>query len=62
MSHIQDREETKDWDRFWGSGRVDDYLRYKNCPEESGKAGDKRPYDETGKNRKPESEREAGYT
>lgn len=31
MSVGRDEEETKDWDRFWNSGRVDDYLRYRGC-------------------------------
>lgn len=31
MSDGREAEETKDWDRFWGSGRVEDYLRYRNC-------------------------------
>ncbi|MEY8524889.1 hypothetical protein AALA90_17935 [Lachnospiraceae bacterium 38-10] len=31
MSIERDEEETKDWDRFWSSGRVDDYLRYRGC-------------------------------
>ncbi|MBD5550963.1 MAG: hypothetical protein HDQ96_07285 [Lachnospiraceae bacterium] len=30
----QDTGETNEWDRFWGSGRVEDYLRYKNCSQE----------------------------
>lgn len=30
----RDAEETKEWDRFWCSGRVEDYLRYKNCQED----------------------------
>lgn len=30
----QDEEETKQWDRFWGSGSVEDYLRFKGCQEE----------------------------
>lgn len=35
MSYGQDVEETKEWDRFWCSGRVEDYLRYKSsCQEE----------------------------
>lgn len=34
MSYKQNAEETKEWDRFWGSGKVDDYLRYKNCCRE----------------------------
>lgn len=33
MAVGQDAEETKEWDRFWGSGKVEDYLRYKNCQE-----------------------------
>lgn len=31
MSIGRDGEETKEWDRFWNSGRVDDYLRYRGC-------------------------------
>lgn len=31
MSFGQRAEGTKEWDRFWGSGKVEDYLRYKNC-------------------------------
>lgn len=31
MADRRDAEETKEWDRFWGSGRVEDYLRYRNC-------------------------------
>ena len=34
MSIGQDEEETKQWDRFWFSGSVEDYLRYKGCREE----------------------------
>lgn len=34
MSYGQDVEETKEWDRFWGSGRVEDYLRFKGCSQE----------------------------
>ncbi len=30
----QDEEEMRQWDRFWGSGSVEDYLRYKGCQEE----------------------------
>ena len=26
--------ETKQWDRFWFSGSVEDYLRYKGCRQE----------------------------
>ncbi len=29
----RDAEETKEWDRFWCSGRVEDYLSFKNCQE-----------------------------
>ena len=29
MSFRQSAEETKEWDRFWYSGSVEDYLRYK---------------------------------
>lgn len=35
MSYKQDAEETKEWDRFWGSGKIDDYLRYKSCRKET---------------------------
>ncbi len=35
MSYKQDAEETKEWDRFWGSGKIDDYLRYKSCRRET---------------------------
>ncbi len=31
MSVRRDEEETKEWDRFWNSGRGDDYLRYCGC-------------------------------
>ena len=34
MSIGQDEEETKQWDRFWFSGSVEDYLRYKGCRQE----------------------------
>lgn len=34
MSKRRDAEETKEWDRFWDSGKVEDYLRYKDCQEE----------------------------
>lgn len=34
MSKRRDAEETKEWDRFWDSGKVEDYLRYKGCQEE----------------------------
>lgn len=30
MSIRQDEEDTREWDRFWASGKVEDYLRYKN--------------------------------
>lgn len=40
MSYGQDAEETKEWDRFWGSGRVEDYLRYKNCCQEEKEESD----------------------
>lgn len=30
----RDAEGTKEWDRFWYSGRVEDYLRYKNCQKD----------------------------
>ena len=33
MSMGPDAEETKEWDRFWGSGKVEDYLRYRNCQD-----------------------------
>lgn len=36
MSGRQDAEETKEWDRFWDSGKVDDYLRYKGCHQAEG--------------------------
>lgn len=36
MSIGQDEEETKRWDRFWFSGSVEDYLRYKSCRREEG--------------------------
>lgn len=39
MSDGREAEETKDWDRFWGSGRVEDYLRYKNCRQGEENAG-----------------------
>ncbi len=40
MSIERDEEETKDWDRFWSSGRVDDYLRYRGCfRDEEGSGG-----------------------
>ncbi len=39
MSEKQDNGETKDWDRFWGSGKVDDYLRYRNCGCQAGHEG-----------------------
>ncbi len=39
MSEKQDSGETKDWDRFWGSGKVDDYLRYRNCGGQAGHEG-----------------------
>lgn len=31
-------EETEEWNRFWGSGKVEDYLNYKSChaKEEAG--------------------------
>ncbi len=35
MSIGQDEEETKQWDRFWFSGSVEDYLRYKGCRQEA---------------------------
>lgn len=31
MDTWRDTEETKEWDRFWGSGKVEDYLSYKSC-------------------------------
>jgi len=34
MAIGQDEEETKRWDRFWFSGSVEDYLRYKSCHQE----------------------------
>lgn len=36
----RDAEETEEWDRFWGSGKVDDYLRYISCHREAGKEKD----------------------
>ncbi len=30
MSIRRNAEETKEWDRFWGSGKVEDYLSYKS--------------------------------
>lgn len=36
MSIRQDGEETREWDRFWGSGKVEDYLRFKNCSQGDG--------------------------
>lgn len=39
MSGWRDAEETKEWDRFWGSGKVEDYLRYRNCCGEKERAG-----------------------
>lgn len=36
MSFGQSAEGTKEWDRFWGSGKVEDYLRYRNCRREEG--------------------------
>lgn len=44
MSFGQSAEETKEWDRFWDSGKVEDYLRYRNCcreeePEEAAYCG-----------------------
>ena len=29
MAIGRDEEENKEWNRFWGSGRVDDYLSFK---------------------------------
>lgn len=46
MSFEQSAEETKEWDRFWCSGKVEDYLRFRNCcgregkPEEAAYCGD----------------------
>lgn len=34
MSYGRDQEEAGKWDRFWGSGKVEDYLRYKSCHRE----------------------------
>ncbi len=34
MSIGQGAEETKEWDRFWNSGRVEDYLRYRSSHTE----------------------------
>lgn len=41
MSDRRDAEETKEWGRFWYSGRVEDYLRYRNCCGEEEKAGER---------------------
>ena len=57
MSIRQDGEETRDWDRFWGSGKVEDYLRYRNCRQESGEAEVEETYYGNG-NRKFLEERE----
>ncbi len=39
MSDGRDEEETKEWDRFWNSGRVEDYLRYCGCTREEDGCG-----------------------
>ena len=39
MSIGQDEEETKQWDRFWFSGSVEDYLSYKSCRQKDGQNG-----------------------
>ena len=41
MSVRQDGEGTKEWDRFWGSGKVEDYLRYKSCAQGTGAENDR---------------------
>lgn len=45
-------EETKEWDRFWDSGRVEDYLRYKGCQElsQKEKETEKKPEKKEGEN------------
>lgn len=52
MSFKQDAEETKEWDRFWGSGKVEDYLRYKSCHREEDAEAEEKTEDATycGKN------------
>ena len=40
MAIGRDEEETKEWSRFWGSGKVDDYLSYKaSCAADSNAGG-----------------------
>lgn len=41
MAVGQDAEGTKEWDRFWGSGKVEDYLRYKSCSQRTGTEKDR---------------------
>lgn len=56
MAVGRDAEETKEWDRFWDSGRVEDYLRYRGCFEKAGKPEEK--VCNKGNDRRSEKERD----
>lgn len=55
MFYGRDAEETKEWDRFWCSGKVEDYLRYRNC------CGEEREPEGTGSIRERTDSVHAGF-